>query len=64
MPVLLVVPLRDRYVTPASLAYVADAVPRLERVEVDAGHWLPRTDPERVAGLVRGHVTRHAATGG
>ncbi len=64
VPVLLVVPLRDRYIAPASLAYVADAVPRLERVEVDAGHWLPHTDPERVAGLVRGHVTRHAAAGG
>ncbi len=46
--VLLVVPRHDRFITPASLAYVGEGVPELERVEVEAGHWVPRTDPELV----------------
>ncbi len=61
LPVLLVAPRHDHYITPASLRYVADAVPRLQRVDVDAGHWVPRTHPGLVAGLVREFVTQHSA---
>ena len=64
LPVLLVVPRHDRFITPASLRYVADAVPRLERVDLDAGHWVPRTHAGAVAGLVRTFAARHPTAPG
>ena len=64
LPVLQVVPRHDHFITPASLRYVADAVPRLERVDLDAGHWVPRTHPGAVAGLVRTFVARHPTAPG
>jgi len=39
LPVQLVVPLRDRFVDPASLDAITRWVPRLTRREVVAGHW-------------------------
>lgn len=52
-PVQLVVPLRDRYVSPA----MADAaLPWLaappQRAEVDAGHWVPLSHPGTITALV------------
>jgi len=35
-------------------------VANLTRVEVRAGHWVPRTDPALVAGLIADHVRAHA----
>ncbi len=42
-PVQLVVPLRDRYVTPALLEGLEEWATVLWRREVDAGHWIVRT---------------------
>jgi NAD(P)-dependent dehydrogenase (short-subunit alcohol dehydrogenase family) len=49
VPVQLVVPSGDRYVTPALLDDTARWAPRLWRRDVPGRHWLPRTHPDRVA---------------
>jgi pimeloyl-ACP methyl ester carboxylesterase len=60
VPVLVVAPRRDPFLTQV----VTDDLHRLcsdvcvERP--DTGHWLPRSDPGRLAGLVREHVQAHA----
>ena len=59
VPVLLVAPRHDRFIAPARLAHVATVVPTLERVDVDAGHWVVRTHPALLAGLVRDFAARH-----
>ncbi len=59
LPVQLVVPLRDRYVTPVVLRNVDRFASDLTRVEIDAGHWVARTHPEEVAALVDDFVTSH-----
>lgn len=54
VPVQVIVPLQDHYVTPALSEDLDRWVPgRLWRTEVVAGHWLPRTQP----GLVAQYVT-------
>lgn len=58
LPVQLVVPLRDKYVTPAAVSNVEAFASDLTRVEVDAGHWLPRTHPGELASLVESFVTQ------
>jgi pimeloyl-ACP methyl ester carboxylesterase len=60
LPVLLIVPLRDRYVTPALTSAASAYVPNLARVEIDAGHWVVQSRPDDIAALVAGHVGRHA----
>jgi pimeloyl-ACP methyl ester carboxylesterase len=52
-PVQLIVPLRDRYVTPALLEGLESWTTLMWRREVDAGHWVIRTHPEELAGWVR-----------
>lgn len=49
VPVQLVVPSGDRYVTPALLDDTDRWAARLWRRDVPGRHWLPRTHPERVA---------------
>lgn len=56
VPVLMVVAARDRYVTPRLAGDVARWAPQLRRVDLDAGHWAPRTHPDALARLVAGHV--------
>lgn len=55
-PVQLVVPTRDRYVLPQVHEGLEELVSDLSRVELVAGHWAPRTQPDLVADLVRGFV--------
>ncbi len=57
LPVQLVVPLRDRYVTPSLLRDVHRFAADLTRVEVDAGHWVARSHPDELASYVDGFVT-------
>jgi len=57
VPVLVVVPRQDRFLTPALLRWGSAAGP-VECVEVEGGHWLPRTSPRGVAELVRRSVRR------
>lgn len=56
VPVLVIVPTRDRYVTPALLDDLDQHCSSLHRVDVDAGHWLPAAQPDVVADLVREHI--------
>ena len=56
MPVQLVVPLYDRYLTPAVYRDLGEYVPHLTRVDIPAGHWVLRTHPDEVAAHIRGFV--------
>ncbi|MGB1561968.1 MAG: SDR family oxidoreductase [Sinimarinibacterium flocculans] len=49
IPVQLIVPLRDRFVTPQLLDDLPQWAPALWRSEVDAGHWLPLSHPQLLA---------------
>lgn len=59
VPVLLVAPTRDRYITSALLDDVGHHCSDLRRIDVDAGHWLPAAQPDVLAALVREHVAAH-----
>lgn len=61
VPVQLVVPLRDKYVTPALTQNVGRFASDLTRVEIDAGHWVMRSRPDEVAALVAAFVAAHRA---
>lgn len=56
VPVQLIVPKHDAFLTPALYDGLEDRVLTLQRVDVDAGHWVPRTHPELVATVVAGLV--------
>jgi pimeloyl-ACP methyl ester carboxylesterase len=60
VPVLLLVATRDVWVSPRSVAGLEARCRDLTRVEVDAGHWWPRTRPEEFARLVTQFVTEHS----
>jgi pimeloyl-ACP methyl ester carboxylesterase len=49
VPVQLVVPSRDRFVSPRLYEDLDRWVPVLRRRQLDAGHWVPRTEPETLA---------------
>jgi pimeloyl-ACP methyl ester carboxylesterase len=51
-PVQLVVARRDRYVSPRLFDDLDRWAPGLRRRTVDAGHWLPLTHPEQLAGWI------------
>ncbi len=57
-PVQVIVPLRDKYVSPALSEDLSRWVPQGWRREVDAGHWLPVTHPALMADMVRDLVER------
>lgn len=56
LPVQLIVPVDDRFVTPDLLDDVHLHVPNLHRRDVAGGHWLLAVEPERVAGWIADHV--------
>lgn len=53
IPVQLVVPTEDRYVTPGLFDDLAGWAPQLWRRNVAAGHWVQRSHPELVAAYLR-----------
>ena len=53
VPVQLIVPMRDRYVTPALLDGLEEWTSLMWRRPVDAGHWVIRSNPDGVAVWVR-----------
>jgi pimeloyl-ACP methyl ester carboxylesterase len=55
-PVLLVIATRDAWVTPRAVAGLEARCRNLSRVEIDAGHWLPRARPAEFADAVAGFV--------
>lgn len=61
VPVLLIVPTGDRYVTTALLDDLDQHCSDLHRVDIDAEHWLPAAKPAVVATLVAEHVARHSS---
>ncbi len=62
VPVLVVHPTRDRFLTRVLLDGLDQECSDLRVVEVDAGHWVACTHPREVADLVRDHVDRHRTT--
>ncbi|HET7327228.1 MAG TPA: hypothetical protein VFJ14_08065, partial [Nocardioidaceae bacterium] len=52
VPVQLVVPRFDPFVPPSLLRGVDEFADDLHRVDLEAGHWVPRTHPDRLAELV------------
>lgn len=56
VPVQVILPADDRFISRHYYAAAERAAPRLHRVTVPGSHWLPRVDPERVAELVAGHL--------
>lgn len=61
LPVQLLILQRDPFVTPLALEGLEARCRNLTRVEVDSGHWLPRSDPGRMADLVAGFAQQHPA---
>lgn len=57
VPVQLIVATRDPWVLPVSVAGLEARCRDLTRVEIEAGHWLPRSRPEEFAELVVAFVT-------
>jgi pimeloyl-ACP methyl ester carboxylesterase len=62
LPVQLVVPLRDAFITPAFVANVGRFAPDLTRVEIDAGHWVQRSRPDELSTAIAAFATAHPAT--
>ncbi|MFE2750807.1 alpha/beta fold hydrolase [Actinosynnema sp. NPDC059335] len=63
VPVQLVRPARDRYVTDGVLEGVERWASDVRRRVLDAGHWAQLTHPREVALLVADHVTAHSRRG-
>jgi len=60
VPVLVVHPRHDRFVTGVLTEGLEQVCSDVRVVEVDAGHWFPRTHPEQLADLVAGQVRAHS----
>ncbi|MBC7595594.1 MAG: alpha/beta fold hydrolase [Kineosporiaceae bacterium] len=56
VPVQLIVPTRDDFLTPAVYATVADFAPVVRRIDIVAGHWVIRTHPEVIADKVTAFI--------
>jgi pimeloyl-ACP methyl ester carboxylesterase len=56
VPVLVVAPLRDPFLTGVTVEGLDRICASVEVVRPDTGHWVPRTDPELVARLVEEQV--------
>lgn len=57
VPVQLVVPTKDAFLSPAVYADVAEFAPDVRRVDVVAGHWVVQSQPAVVADTVRAFIT-------
>jgi pimeloyl-ACP methyl ester carboxylesterase len=60
VPVQVLIAERDSWVTPVALAGMEARCRDLTRVEVDDGHWWPRTRPGEFARLVSAFVREHS----
>ncbi len=63
VPVQLVVPTKDSFVSPAIYADLAAFAPDVRRVDVVAGHWVVQSQPGVVADAVRAFITEIEARG-
>ena len=57
VPVQLVVPTKDSFLSPAVYTDVAEFAPDVRRVDVVAGHWVVQSQPAVVADTVRAFIT-------
>lgn len=57
-PVLVLVPTKDRFVSPWLSEDLSRWVPQLERREIDARHWVPISDPQGFAQHVLSFIQR------
>jgi pimeloyl-ACP methyl ester carboxylesterase len=64
VPVQLVLPLRDRFVPAWLFEGIEEVAPDLERVELDARHWVVRSHPADVGRRIPGHAREHAPRSG
>lgn len=64
VPVQIVVPARDRYIAPSYYDAAAELVEDLRRHVVPGSHWVPRTEPDRLAELVDRFVGEQTASPG
>ena len=62
VPVLLVVATRDNLVGPTYLAAAAPYCKELTRVEIDAPHWHPLSQPELLADVLTHHLAQSKRT--
>jgi pimeloyl-ACP methyl ester carboxylesterase len=62
-PVQLIVPHRDRFISPSYYDAAARVAPGLRRHDVPGSHWLPHTQPDLVACLVSEFVDQIEAAG-
>jgi pimeloyl-ACP methyl ester carboxylesterase len=63
VPIQLIIPSRDPFISRAYYERATEHAPGLQRVVVEGGHWLPRERPEEIAGLV-GAFARAVGGGG
>lgn len=56
VPVQLIVPTKDTFVTPAVFDGIEAFAPDVRRLDVVADHWVVRTQPQMVSGAVRAFV--------
>lgn len=61
VPVQLIVPLDDRFVSPALLDGTADHVTSLRRRDIDGGHWVVITEAQQIAEWIASHVAEAGA---
>jgi pimeloyl-ACP methyl ester carboxylesterase len=62
-PVQLIIPTRDRFISPSYYDAAADVAPALRRREIPGSHWAPRAQPELVAAWIAEFVGETAAAG-
>ncbi|SEG65612.1 Pimeloyl-ACP methyl ester carboxylesterase [Thermomonospora echinospora] len=58
VPVQVIVPTRDMFVSPHLVGGLGERVPDLSLRTIDARHWVPRSHPDVIARWVGEHVTR------
>lgn len=57
VPVRLLIATRDGFVTPRSVEGLQARCRQLSRVDIDDGHWWPRTQPSRCAAEIENHIS-------
>lgn len=63
LPIQLVVPLRDPFITASLVADVPRFASNVTRRELDAGHWVMQSHPDQLARCIADFVTAHPPAG-
>ena len=62
VPVQVIRPTLDKFITEVMFDGLDGACSNVSMVTIDAGHWVTRSHPRKVADLVAGHVRAHSGT--